>query len=405
MTPWLSIIGIGEDGLAGLSDAARTLIAGAELLVGGARHLAMVPPGRAERLAWERPLKATVARIAARRGRPVAVLASGDPMCYGVGVTLARRFDRAEMTILPQLGAFSLAAARLAWPLADCETLTLHGRPLERLLRHLAPDQRLLVLSEDGGTPAAIARLLCAAGWGPSRLAVLEHLGGAAEAVIEASAADWGERRCADLNTVAILCRAGPEARILPRAAGLPDDAFLHDGQITKRELRAATLAALAPLPGQLLWDVGAGCGSIAIEWLRAAPRTAAIAIERDAARRYLIARNAAALGVPELRIQGGEAPAALAGLPQPQAVFLGGGIATAGLLDSLWDTLPAGGRLVANAVTLAGEAALAAFCERRGGALTRIAVARAAPIGAQLAWRPLLPVTQLAATKPGAAA
>src|SRR5579884_3441963 len=176
VTPWLSIIGIGEDGLAGLSDAARTLIAGA------ARHLAMVPPGRAERLAWERPLKATVARIAARRGRPVAVLASGDPMCYGVGVTLARRFDRAEMTILPQLGAFSLAAARLAWPLADCETLTLHGRPLERLLRHLAPDQRLLVLSEDGGTPAAIARLLCAAGWGPSRLAVLEHLGGAAEA-------------------------------------------------------------------------------------------------------------------------------------------------------------------------------------------------------------------------------
>jgi precorrin-6Y C5,15-methyltransferase (decarboxylating) len=401
MRPWLSVIGIGEEGLGALSEPARTLIAGAELLVGGARHLAMVPEGGAERRSWERPLRLTVECIAQWRGRPVAVLASGDPMCYGVGVTLARRFDPAEMTVLPQPGAFTLAAARLAWPLADFARLTLHGRPLDRLALHLAPGQRLLILSEDGGTPAAVARLLAARGWGPSTIAVLEHMGGAAEARLDGIAEAWGERRCADLNTIGILCRPGPGARALSRAAGLPDDAFLHDGQLTKRELRAAAIAALAPLPGQLLWDVGAGCGSVAIEWLRAGERMRAVAIEERADRRDLIARNAAALGVPELRIVDGTAPAALAGLPPPDAVFLGGGIADAGLIEHLWAALPSGGRLVANAVTLAGEARLASFAASEGGALTRIAVSRAAPLGVQLAWRPLLPVTQLAAVKP----
>lgn len=401
MRPWLSVIGIGEEGLGALSEPARTLIAGAELLVGGARHLAMVPEGGAERRSWERPLRLTVERIAQWRGRPVAVLASGDPMCYGVGVTLARRFDPAEMTVLPQPGAFTLAAARLAWPLVDCARLTLHGRPLDRLALHLAPGQRLLVLSEDGGTPAAVARLLAARGWGPSTIAVLEHMGGAAEARIDGTAEGWGERRCADLNTIGILCQPGFGARALSRAAGLPDDAFLHDGQLTKRELRAAAIAALAPLPGQLLWDVGAGCGSVGIEWLRAGERMRAIAIEERADRRDLIARNAAALGVPELRVVAGAAPAALLGLPHPDAIFLGGSIAEAGLIEQLWAALPSGGRLVANAVTLAGEARLASFAASEGGALTRIAVSRAAPLGAQLAWRPLLPVTQLAAVKP----
>ncbi len=405
MTPWLSIIGIGEDGLAGIGDAARVLIDDAEFLVGGERHLAMIAAGKAERHCWERPLKRTIDRIAEWRGRPVAVLASGDPMCYGVGVTLARRFERNEMTILPQIGAFTLAASRLAWPLAECETLTLHGRPLERLSLHLAPEQRLLVLSEDGATPAAIARLLCAQGWGPSELTVFEHMGGAKEAMHSATAAEWHDRRCADLNTVAIFCRPGPDARLLSRAAGLPDDAFFHDGQLTKRELRAATIAALAPLPGQLLWDVGAGCGSVAIEWLRAARRTRAVAIERDAKRCALIARNAGALGVPELRIVAGAAPDALASLPPPDSIFLGGGVGTAGLLDELFARLQPHGRLVANAVTLDGEAALGAFHARHGGSLTRIAVARAEPMGGHLAWRPLMPVTQLAALKPSGAA
>jgi precorrin-6Y C5,15-methyltransferase (decarboxylating) len=411
--PWLAIIGIGEDGIAGLSTEAHGLIERAEFLVGGERHLAMVPPSAAARFTWESPLSATIRRIAGWRPRRVVVLASGDPMWYGVGVTLAGRFPRSELTVLPQLGAFSLAAARLAWPLADCTTLTLHGRPLDRLRRWLAPGERILVLSEDGAMPAAIATLLADEGWGASTLTVMEHLGGAHERIVSDTAEAWSEARCADLNTVAIVCRSGPAARIASPSPGLPDDAFEHDGQITKREVRAATLAALAPLPGQILWDIGAGSGSIAIEFLRAAPRTRAVAIERDAERAARIVRNAAALGVPELAVVTGEAPTALTDLPQPDAIFLGGGVATAGLIEALWVALRPGGRLVANAVTLAGEARLLDFAALHGGDLTRIAVSRAAPLAASglrqqgggrsalRAWHPLIPVTQLAATKP----
>jgi precorrin-6Y C5,15-methyltransferase (decarboxylating) len=400
MKPWLAVIGIGEDGLAGLSPAARALVETADLVVGGARHLAMVPPGGGERLLWQRPLARTIDSLAARRGRRVAVLASGDPLWYGVGVTLARRFPPEEMTILPQPGAFSLAAARLGWPLAECATLSLHGRPLDGLRLHLAPHRRILALSEDGDTPRAVAALLCRLGWGASRMTVLAHLGGAREQVVCANAAEWGEREAPDLNTIALACRAGPDARPWSRLAGLPDEAFAHDGQLTKREVRAASLAALAPLPGELLWDVGAGCGSIAIEWLRAGEGRSAVAIECRAERAALIAHNAAALGVPGLRIVNEAAPAALAGLPQPDAVFLGGGIGTPGLLECLWAALCPGGRLVANAVTVAGEARLRAWQREQGGALTRTAVSRAEPLGAHLAWRPLRPVTQLAAVK-----
>ncbi|MDB5406045.1 MAG: precorrin-6Y C5,15-methyltransferase [Rhodospirillales bacterium] len=400
MTSWLSVVGIGEDGIAGLGGAASAAIEAAELLVGGARQLAMVPPGAAQRLAWQSPLAATIPRIAEWRGRRVVVLASGDPMCYGVGATLAQHFERAEMIILPQPSAFSLAAARLVWPLAECICLSVHGRPLDAVRLHLAPGQKILILSEDGATPAKLASLLRELGWGESRLVVLEHLGGTRERLVDASAETWTATRCADLNTIALDCVAGPEARPLSRI-GLPDDAFLNDGQLTKREIRAATIAALAPLPGQLLWDVGAGSGSIAIEFLRAAPRSRAIAIERSEARCALIARNAAALGVPDLRIVRGAAPAALADLASPDSIFLGGGIAAPGLIEHLWDTLPARGRLVANAVTLPGEARLLAFHAAQGGELVRLAVSRAAAVGKQLAWRPAMPVTQLVATKP----
>ncbi|HEX3501041.1 MAG TPA: precorrin-6y C5,15-methyltransferase (decarboxylating) subunit CbiE [Stellaceae bacterium] len=402
MTPWLAIIGIGDDGVAGLSAAASALLASAELVVGGARHLAMVPPGNETRLAWETSLADTIARIADWRGHRVVVLASGDPMCYGVGVTLARHFERAEMTVLPQPGAFSLAAARLAWPLAECETLTLHGRPLAHLALHLAPDQRILLLSADGETPSRIAALLRDTGWGPSEVTVLEHLGGARENIVSATAESWDERHCADLNTVALVCRGGPRARPLSRAGGLPDEVFINDGQLTKREIRAATIAALAPLPGQLLWDVGAGCGAIAIEWLRAAPRSRAIAIERASERCAFIANNAIALGVPDLRVVTGEAPEALADLPRPDAVFLGGGLGATDLLETLWDALAPGGHLVANAVTVGGEAHLLGWQARHGGTLIRLAISRAAPIGPHLGWRPLMPVTQLTALKPG---
>jgi precorrin-6Y C5,15-methyltransferase (decarboxylating) len=406
MTAWLNIVGIGEDGLAGLSSAARTLVETAETLVGGERHLALVPAGAAERLLWRTPLFDSVADIAARRGTRVTVLASGDPLWYGVGATLLRHFSPEDMTIVPQPSVFSLAAARLCWPIAQCTALSLHGRPLDSLRLHLAPDARLLLLSQDGTTPRRVAALLAAVGWGPSPITVLSHLGGLRETVAHGTAQDWGERTSPDLNTIAVECIAGPDARKLSRLAGLPDEAFENDGQLTKREVRAMTLACLAPLPGETLWDLGAGSGAVAIEWLRATRDGSAVAVEREPRRAAMIARNAAALGVPGLEIVVGAAPAAIGQIPpplaSPDAVFVGGGVGDGELLPALWAALRPGGRLVANVVSLEGERALLAWQAARGGELTRITVSRAEPLGGHHAWRPLLGVTQLAATKPG---
>ena len=402
MSPWLSIVGIGEDGLAGLSPAARTLVETAETLVGGERHLALAPSGTAERIVWAKPLSDTLRIIAERRGRRVTVLASGDPLWYGVGVLLARHFPRDEMTVLPQPSAFSLAVARLGWALADCACLSLHSRPLDSLRLHLAPGRRLLLLSEDGATPRRVARLLAETGWGRSRLTVFEHLGGDREASQGDLAEAWGERLTTDLNTIALECETGPDARPLSRLAGLPDDAFEHDGQLTKREVRAATLASLAPLPGELLWDIGAGCGSIGIEWLRATENCTAVAVERDPARAAVIARNAAALGVPGLEIILGKAPETLPEQSPPDAIFVGGGIGDPGLLPALWARLRPDGRLVANAVSIEGERTLLDWQARHGGSLSRIAVSRTEPLGRHQAWRPMLPVIQLAVTKSG---
>ena len=248
MKSWLGVVGIGEDGIAGLSPAARALIETAELLVGGARHLAMVPPAlvppRAERLIWRRPLADTLGDIAARRGRRVTVLASGDPLWYGIGAVLARRFPLDEMTIVPHPGAFSLAAARLGWAIEECTALTLHGRPLDSLRLHLAPRARLLLLSQDGDTPRRVAALLAASGWGPSRMTVFEHLGGAREAVVCGTADSLGRTpRRRPQHDRDRLHRRRPARSPLSRLAGLPDDAFEHDGQLTKREVRAVTLA------------------------------------------------------------------------------------------------------------------------------------------------------------------
>lgn len=393
--PWLTIVGIGEDGLDGLSPVARGLIERAEVLVGGERHLTLVGEQPGERLAWRSPLTATFDDIEARRGKRVVVLASGDPMWFGIGATLAGRFAPEETLVLPHPGAFSLAAARLSWPLGNVRSVTLHGRPLDRLALHLAPGVRLLVLTEDRHAPAAIAHYLTARGWGPSRLTLLERLGGPKERRFDGVAADWSHPPGAALNTLAIECVAGPKARPFSRLAGLPDDAFINDGQLTKREVRAATLSALAPLPGQTLWDVGAGSGSIAIEWLRAVPSTRAYAIERDASRRDFILRNAAALGVPELNLVAGAAPDALNELPAPDAIFIGGGISADGLVEICLNHLKPGGRLVANVVTVEGEARLFALHAKHGGQLARIAVSRAEPVGGFQGWRALMPVTQ----------
>jgi precorrin-6Y C5,15-methyltransferase (decarboxylating) len=302
---------------------------------------------------------------------------------------------------VPAPSAFTLACSRLGWPVAEVECLTLHGRPLALLNAFIAPGARLLLLSEDGTTPAAVARYLTARGYGPSRMSVLEEMGGAGERIVEGTAAAWCEAACADLNTIGVSCVSGPDAVILPRAPGLPDEAFRHDGQLTKREVRAATLSALAPLPGERLWDIGAGCGSVAIEWLRQHRSLSAVAVERAPERLALIAENAAFLGTPQLAVVAGEAPAALADLPPPDAVFIGGGLSAPGLAKRCWQALPPGGRLVANAVTVEGERQLFALHAEIGGALTRIAISRAEPVGGLTGWRPLMPVTQLAAVKP----
>ncbi len=401
MSAWLSVVGIGEDGLAGLSQAARTIIAAAEVLVGGKRHHAFVPETGALRVEWASPLALTLDALETYRGKRVVVLASGDPMWFGVGATLARRFGTDALHILPHVSAYALAAARLAWPLGDTGKITIHGRPLAALAVHLHDRARLIVLTHDGASPAAVAKLLVAKGYGKSRLVALERLGGPAERALSGIAQDWPHEDVNDLNTLAIECVAGPDARRLSRLAGLPDDCFEHDGQLTKRIVRAATLAALSPLPGQLLWDVGAGNGSISIEWLRAAPRMRAIAIERDAARRTRIARNAETLGVPDIEIVAGEAPSALSGLKAPDAVFIGGGASIPGVVEACWAALKPGGMFVANAVTLESEAMLTGWHAKHGGELARIGVSHAEPIGPHRGWRTAMPVTQISVRKP----
>jgi precorrin-6B C5,15-methyltransferase / cobalt-precorrin-6B C5,C15-methyltransferase len=401
MSAWLTVVGIGEGGMDGLGAAARASIDGAQVLVGGERHLALVSAPNAARLPWKQPLAETIAQILQHRDRPVVVLASGDPLHYGVAALLSRHVQPAEMIVLPQASAFSLVAARLLWPLEECVCVSLHARPVEKLRLHLAPGARIIALSTDGDTPVQVAELLRSEGWGPSAMTVFAHMGGSRERRIDGTADSWPLGRVAALNTIAIECRGAARAQPLSRLAGLPDDAFEHDGQITKRAVRAMTLAALAPLPSELLWDIGAGCGSIGIEWLRAERGLSAIAVERDAMRSAMITRNAAKLGVPELRVVHGTAPAALRDLPPPDAIFLGGGISDGALWEVLWRALKRGGRLVANAVTVEGEAQLARWYGLHGGQLSRLAVAQAGPIGAQQAWRPLMTVTQLAVTKP----
>ena len=410
MSAWLTVVGLGAEGPEGLPPTSRAFIDTAELLVGGERHLGLVDcptaGGHCEKIAWGFPLDATMQTIAANRGRRVVVLATGDPMAYGIGSTLARHFAPEDMAIVPAPGAFSLAAARLAWPLDSCICLTLHGRPLDLLAYHAQPGVRLLILSHDGSTPAKVAERLTELGYGPSRMSVLESMGAADEARRNGSAETWPAASNADLNTIAVECIAGPEAQARSHAPGLPDEAFLHDGQLTKRVVRAATLAALAPLPGQHLWDLGAGSGAVAIEWLRAAQDAqgrgaSAVAIERDPARAARIAENASRLGTPFLEIITADIAAALPGLAPPDAVFLGGGLSTEDLVETAWQALKPGGRLVANAVTLEGEQVLASAHATFGGELSRIAVSNAEPVGARTGWRPAMTVTQLSVIKP----
>jgi precorrin-6B C5,15-methyltransferase / cobalt-precorrin-6B C5,C15-methyltransferase len=398
MHKWLSVVGIGEDGWAGLSAVARSLIDRAEILVGGDRHLAMVPTDDRPRWVWTSPIQGSIEEILLHRGQQICVLASGDPQCYGIGVTLLRHIPITEMTIIPVPSTFSLACARLGWPLSAVETLSLCSRPPTILQAYLYPGAKLLILSEGKHTPATVAEILTQRGFGRSLMTVLERLGGVQERLVSGVASTWTKTDLAELNAIAIECIADPGTITLPRTAGLPDDAYYHDGQLTKREVRALTLSALAPLPGQLLWDVGAGCGSIAIEWMRSHPRCNAIAIEKT--RSHYIVENASALGTPHLQIIEGAAPTTLKDLPVPDAIFIGGGLTAADMFETCWDSLKPGGRLVANAVTLEGEQKLFEWYQQVGGNLIRIGIQRAEAIGSYLGWKPMVPVTQWSVIK-----
>ena len=397
--PWLTIAGVGEDGL---HAAARAAIETASLVVGGARHLALADKMiRGARLTWPSPIEAVIPTILARRPSPTVVLASGDPYCYGVGAMLARHVPIAETVCLPAPSAFTLARARLGWSMQDCAAISFCGRPVEALAPLLQPGGRVLALSANATTPGVVAAYLAARGFGGSVLYVLEAMGGPHERVRSATAAGFGLNDVHPLNMLAIEVVAGAGAQVIPLAAGLPDDAFGHDGQITKREVRAVTLSALAPRRGEMLWDIGAGSGSIGIEWMLRHPANRAIGIEEHAVRAERAARNAASMGVPALRMVHGPAPGALAGLPQPHAVFIGGGVHEPGVLDTAWAALPPDGRLVANAVTIESEAALLAAHTRLGGTLTRLSVERLDRIGRMHGYRPAMTVTQFVAVKP----
>jgi len=401
---WLSIVGIGEDGIDGLSPIARRLVSDAELVLGGKRHLALADLLiKSQRISWPSPIGAVLPDIEKHRGRPVAVLASGDPFHYGVGDMLMRSFSPEETLCVPQAGAFSLAAARLGWSLQDVSPVSLHGRALEGIVRYLQPDARILALSWDGTTPVKLAALLQARGFGASSMTVLERMGGPNERVRRTTAAGFDLGMVEALNTIAVEV-VGAASSALSLAPGLDDSLFEHDGQLTKRDVRAITVSALAPRQGELLWDVGLGAGSIAIEWLLRHPSLRAIGIEEGAERAARATRNAAALGTPDLRIVQGHAPEALAELPAPDAVFVGGGLGDAGLFEAVWSALKSGGRLVANAVSLGSEAKLIELFQNHGGELTRLEIAKSGKAGTSgkvFVWRPAAPIIQWRVTRP----
>ncbi len=391
--PWLTIIGIGDNGLSSLSPSALSLIWQAETIVVSERLDAVLegmPPKTV--LNWAEGFHDVLEKVLALRGRPVTVLATGDPMHFGIGATLRRHFPAEEMRVIPSPSAFSLAANRLGWALQDAEQISLHGRPVETLARYLQPLARIIALTSDAQTILQAAQIMQANGYAGSHIHVLEHMGGDAERVGRYTIEEIldGEHDFSDFNTLGIHCVRNTSFQ--PLVPGLDDEAFEHDGQLTKKEVRATTLSHLRPYRNGLLWDVGAGCGSIAIEWMRAGGR--AVAIESRAERIEMIRHNASSLGVPGLQVVEGTAPAALAELKSPDAIFIGGGITNDGVFEACWQALKPGGRIVANAVTVEGEMALASLHAQLGGDMVRIAVSRVEPVGRYSGWKPLMPVT-----------
>lgn len=399
---WLSIVGIGEDGRAGLTAAALAILDTATLVIGGRRHLDLVGPTPGEQRTWSVPLEATIPIILERRGRPVCVLASGDPFWFGAGVTLAREISIDEMLVLPAPSSLSLAAARMGWALQDTVTLGLNMRGLTPLVRrHLHDGGRILALSLNGETPSEVAKILRDSGFGASTMWVLEALGGARQSIRKTTADTFDLGDIDPLNIIAIQVQQSLDARPISYVGGLPDEMFEHDGQLTKREIRAVTMSSLAPAPRALLWDIGLGSGSVAIEWLLSHPSARAIGFERDPVRAARAARNAVSLGVPHLAIKLGAAIETLADVEPPDAIFIGGGASEPGLIEACWSALKPGGRIVINAVTLETEVRLIAAHASLGGTVTRISIDRAESVGSKHGWRPAMPVVQWVGTKP----
>jgi len=403
-TEVVRVVGIGADGWAGLPAASRAAIEKAQVLLGAPRQLSLVPviPGQ-DRRSWPSPMvPALPGLLGGLRDRSITVLASGDPLVSGIGGTLIELLGAERVHVVPAVSSVSLAAARLGWPADSFDVITVVGRNPAAVLRSVGPGHRLIVLSSDESTPALVADLLSRAGYGPSILTVLCDLGSATESRLDAVAAAFSATTVPRLNLVAVQCAAASSTVVLPTVGGLPDDAFDHEGQITKRDARAAALARLAPVPGHLLWDVGAGAGSVGIEWARADPRCRTISIERDAGRAQRIARNADRLGVPGLTVQVGAAPDALTVLDPPDAIFVGGGATTPGVLGTCWEALAPGGRMVVHGVTLETESVLARWHGHLGGELIRLSVERVEPIGSFRGWTPARPVVQWSIVKAG---
>jgi precorrin-6Y C5,15-methyltransferase (decarboxylating) len=401
-TNWLTFVGLGALGVDSLTEPARAALRAAGFVIGSARQLALVAPLlHAEKLVWPTPFSQGLALLLARRGQPTCVLASGDPFFYGIGATLAPQLAPSEYVCFSAPSSVSLAAAKLGWALQDVEVVSLHGRELSGIVRALQPQKRLFVLSWDGKTPRALSELLLQHGFGAARLHILEELGGAKERVRSALASELAFEDVQDLNLIGLELSCDLSASFLPSRASLPDSAFEHDGQLTKQDVRAVTLSALAPRAHARLWDVGAGAGSISIEWLLSHPSASAIAIEKDPARAARIARNASALGVAKLHVVEAEAPSGLVGLPAPDAIFVGGGVGNTAIFETCLAALGARGRLVMNAVSLESEAQLIRWHGQYGGELRRLAIDKAAPLGTVTGWRRAMPVTQWRFSKP----
>ena len=387
MAEWLTLIGIGEDGLAGLSEASRAALARAEVVFGGPRHLALIE--HADKRDW--PVPFSLAPLLALRGQAqVAALVSGDPFWHGAGGTLGQHLAPREWRSFPAPSVFSLAASRLGWRLEEVTCLGLHAAPLATLRRHLHAGQRLIVTLRDGAAPADLGRYLSDMGFGASKLWVLERLGGPAECVTPKLASDSIATTAAP---VACAIEVAGEASI-GLATGREDALFAHDGQITKRPIRALALSALAPRAGEVLWDLGSGSGSVAIEWLLTHPANRAFGVERDPARAERARRNAAEFGLGGFTVIEGDSLSRLHDLPPPDAVFVGGGLG-AELLEALWPRLPIGCRLVAHGVTLETEGLLAFAHAQYGGQLLRLELAEAAPLGTKRGWKSSYPVVQ----------